>query len=281
MSEPVLKITVLSENTVGSLGGLAGEWGLSLLVETAGKKILYDTGERGNLLPNATALGVDLKGVDMLVISHGHYDHTGGIRAFLNYRGRLPVYAHPDIFAPHYKSPEKPRYIGMPYRKEELESLGADFIFTREAIEIVPGLFYGGEVPRMTGSEKNDSSLFTILEGEKVPDPFWDDISLYCVMPEGLLIIVGCAHAGLVNIIEHAKKITAINNVYGIIGGTHLGPVPAEQQEAEIAYLKEQDLHFLAANHCTGLPLIAKLAADFGRRFYFCPAGASFSFPVE
>ncbi|MFZ5647411.1 MAG: MBL fold metallo-hydrolase [Bacillota bacterium] len=149
MNIPELTITVLSENTVGSTMGLTGEWGLSLLVETAGKKILFDTGERGNLVANAKALKIDLGSVDALVVSHGHYDHTGGMAAFLNLRGRLPVYAHPGLFALHHSSPDNPRYIGIPFNRGELEKMGAEFILTKDPAEIFKGIWLSGEIPRI------------------------------------------------------------------------------------------------------------------------------------
>ncbi|MCL6448996.1 MAG: MBL fold metallo-hydrolase [Armatimonadetes bacterium] len=281
MPENGLKITVLSENTVGVTAGLTGEWGLAMLVEWAGKKILFDTGERGALVENAAALGVDLQSVDALVISHGHYDHTGGMRAFLRRRGRLPVYAHPGFFAPHYGSLPREHYIGVPFCREELASLGADFIFKREPQEIIPGLWISGEVPRKTAFEEGDSRLFCLADGKKTPDPLADDLSLYCATPEGLVVILGCAHAGLVNICEHAREVTGKNRIYGIIGGTHLGPVTDTQRDATVAYLQQLDLAFLAANHCTGLPVMARLAALFGPRFHFAPAGASFTLPLK
>ncbi|MGB9825659.1 MAG: MBL fold metallo-hydrolase, partial [Desulfofundulus sp.] len=146
----MVKITVLIENTVGLPAGLAGEWGLALLVEKAGTKVLFDTGERGNILANAAALGINLQEVDALVMSHGHYDHSGGMRDFLRLRGRLPVYIHPDFFSLHYGSLPRPHYIGVPFRQEELESLGADFIVEQEPQQIAPGLWVSGEVPRKT-----------------------------------------------------------------------------------------------------------------------------------
>lgn len=280
MDGPVVKIAVLSENTVGTTLGLCGEWGLSMLVETAGKRVLFDTGEQGCLVANADALGVDLRTVDALVLSHGHYDHTGGMRAFLRRRGRLPVYAHPDLFASHCGSLPHEHYIGVPFSAEELSSLGADFHFVRTAVEIVPGLWVSGEIPRKTVFEKGDPRLYLKKDGQKMPDPFADDMSLYCVTPQGLVIILGCAHAGLVNIVEHARAVTGMSRVYGIIGGTHLGPVSAEQQAATIAYLQQLDLQFLAANHCTGLPMAARLAGLFGSVFRFAPAGSAFALPI-
>jgi len=276
----MIKVTVLVENTVGIPAGLTGEWGLSMLIEAGGKKILFDTGESGGLANNAAALKVDLQSVDALVISHGHYDHTGGMRAFLRRRGRLPVYAHPRLFSSHYSALPREHYIGIPFCREELESLGAHFIFLQEPGEIAPGLWVSGEVPRKTAFEEGDSRLFWIESGNKLPDSVIDDVSIYCSTPEGLVIIPGCAHAGLVNIIEHARQVTGIDKVYGIIGGTHLGMVPKTQKEATIDFLKQIDLPFLAVNHCTGLPTAAGLSHIFGSRFHFAPAGATFSLPL-
>lgn len=282
MKNAFLKFAVLSENTVGVPRGLVGEWGLSIYIEVNGMKILFDTGESGGLLNNAEAMEIDLKTVDALVLSHGHYDHTGGMRSFLRRRGKLPVYAHPGLFACHCSTPKKPRYIGVPYRKELLESLGANFVFVKEPFAITPGVFISGEVPRKTVFKNPGETLFCLENGRNIlPDPFHDDMSLYCVTPAGLFIILGCAHAGLINIVEHAREVTGESRVYGIIGGTHLGPATVEQQEASINYLRELDLQFLGANHCTGLAVISRLANIFGPRFKFCPAGSIFTIPEE
>jgi len=283
LNQCLLKITVLSENTVGLSRGVTGEWGLSLLVEAGMKRILFDTGEGGNLLGNAVSLGVRLKTVDTLVMSHGHYDHSGGMRSFLRHRGRLPVFAHPDLFSSHYSSQDNPHYIGVPFCREELESLGAEFTFSREPREIAPGIWVSGEVPLKTGFEKGDHRLFRLEKNgcRTAPDPLRDDMSLYCLTPKGLVIVVGCAHAGLVNIVEHGRTVTGVEKVYGIIGGTHLGPAPVEQQEATIAFLRGLDLQFLSANHCTGLPMIARLSEVFGSRFFFGPAGTTFTLPTS
>ncbi|MGC7882683.1 MBL fold metallo-hydrolase [Desulforudis sp. 1031] len=277
-----LKITVLVENTVGVPLELVGEWGLALLMETPDAKILFDTGAQGHVVTNAALLGVDLPTVDALVLSHGHYDHTGGLKAFLQARGRLPVYAHPHLFDSHCSTVPRRRYIGVPFRWLELESLGADFVWVSEPREIAPGLWVSGEVPRRTAFEKGDARLVVWEDpqnGTAQPDPLRDDMSLYAVTPAGLVVILGCAHAGVVNIIEHAREVTGVDKVYGIIGGTHLGPVDEEQRRTTIDYLHKLNLRFLAANHCTGLPTMATLAQIFGPRFKYAPAGAAFELP--
>ncbi|MDA8335397.1 MAG: MBL fold metallo-hydrolase [Peptococcaceae bacterium] len=275
------RITVLVENTVGVAAGLIGEFGQCLLIETEGGKILFDTGGRGWLVNNALALGIDLKTVDALVMSHGHFDHSGGMQAFLRLRGRLPVYAHPDFFAPRFNAAGKNPYIGVPFCREELVSSGADFVFTQEPAEIRPGVWVSGEVPRKTDFEPGDSRLYTLRGEERMADPFRDDMSIYCVTPLGLLVVVGCAHAGLVNIIEHGREVTGLAKVYGVLGGTHLGMVPPAQQENTIAYLRNLSPQFIAANHCTGLAMIVRLASLFGPVFRFAPAGAGFTLPAE
>lgn len=276
-----IKITVLCDNTVGLPLPLAGEWGLALLVEVGDKKILFDAGGQGHVVANAATLGVDLGEVEAVVMSHGHHDHAGGLRSFLQLRGQVPVYAHPDFFSPHYTTVPWRRYIGVPYNREELESLGAEFVFTWEPREIFPLVWVSGEVPRKSGFELGDGSLFCLREGVKLPDPLRDDLSLYCVTEEGIVVIVGCAHAGLINIVEHAREVTRENRIYGIIGGTHLGMVAEEVREETIRYLEDLDLSFLAANHCTGLRVMIRLADVFGSRFHFAPVGASFSLPLE
>ncbi len=275
----MVKITVLSENTSGSIG-LIGEWGLSMVVECSEKKILFDTGMHGQMVANADFLGIDLRSLDALVLSHGHCDHTGGMRAFLGRRGRLPVHAHPDLFALHYVSLPRERYAGIPFCQKELESLGADFLFGREPREIASGLWVSGEVPRGTPFETGDSRLICFRNASKEPDPLADDMSLYCTTADGLVIILGCAHAGLVNIIRHARQVTGVERVYGIIGGTHLGAVSDAQREATLDFLKQLNLQFLAANHCTGLPVIARLATLFGSSFHFAPAGTCYTLPI-
>jgi len=276
-----LKVTVVCENTVGTPADITGEWGLALLVEVPGLAVLFDTGARGALVPNARALGIDLDRVDLAVLSHGHYDHTGGLPALLRYRRRrLPVVAHPDVFTTRFVREDGGlRHIGLPFRRVELESLGADFLLAAGPRELAPGLFVSGEVPRRLSFEKGDARL-VVPDGEREkPDPLRDDLSLYAVTRRGLVIILGCAHAGVANIVTHAREVTGVEKVHAIIGGTHLGAADPAQQDATMEYLRALDIELLAANHCTGLPTAAVLARIFRERFRFAPAGSRFTLP--
>jgi 7,8-dihydropterin-6-yl-methyl-4-(beta-D-ribofuranosyl)aminobenzene 5'-phosphate synthase len=276
-----LKVTVLVENTVGVPAGLLSEWGLSMLLDFGDEKILFDTGEQGNLVANAHTLGHDLRQINRVVLSHGHYDHTGGLLKFLLFRGKVPVYAHPDLFCGHYARKmigQENQYIGVPYCYEQILSAGAEFHWHKDPVELRPGLWLSGEIPRKTDFEKVDGRMVLVKGEQTVPDAIADDFSLFYVTEQGLVILLGCAHSGLVNIIEHAKQVTGESRVKAIIGGTHLGPADPEQQRKTINYLHGLNLSCLAPNHCTGLGMTVKLAAEFPKIFTFAAVGTTLVF---
>lgn len=273
-----MQVSILIENTVGRPLDVLGEHGLGLWVRTPEHQFLYDTGQSGALVHNAAVLGVLLREAEAVVLSHGHYDHTGGLRAALKAIGRaVPVLAHPDLFSDHRVS-EPDRFVGIPFSRTELEACGAEFRWTAEPLEIFPGVWASGTVPKTNAFERGDARMYVLEEDRRVPDPLRDDLSLYLDTPGGLVILTGCAHAGVVNITEHARSVTGRERIRAVIGGTHLTPVDADQLEKTIAYLKGLDLELLAACHCTGLPVAARLAAEFGRRFSFGSTGLTFTF---
>jgi 7,8-dihydropterin-6-yl-methyl-4-(beta-D-ribofuranosyl)aminobenzene 5'-phosphate synthase len=270
-----LKISILVENTISRPYGVFAEWGLSMLLDFGEELILFDTGQHGSLINNALTLGIDLRKITKVVLSHGHYDHTGGLLNFLKIRGNVPVYAHSDLLAGHYikDNVSDKKYIGIPFRLEQLESAGANFCWFKEPMEICPDVWLSGEVPRLTNFEKGDERLLQFNLSESIKDPIHDDLSLFYKTDKGLVVILGCAHSGLVNIIEHAKQVTGQKKVRAIIGGTHLGPVDPVQQEGTIEYLKSLDLECLAPNHCTGLPMAGRLALEFSDIFRWAATG--------
>ncbi len=279
MSE--LKVTVLVENTVGISVGLLSEWGLSMLLDFGDERILFDTGEQGSLLANAQAMGIDLKQINRVVLSHGHYDHTGGLLKFLQLHGSVPIYAHAELFVDHYGCGvhgQGNKYLGVPFRQELLESVGAEFHWCRQPLELRPGLWLSGEVPRRTAFERVDERLIQIRQGHTVQDSVPDDFSLFFVSQQGLIILLGCAHAGLVNIVEYAKQVTGEQRVRALIGGTHLGPASKEQQEKTVEYLKSLNLSCLAPNHCTGPAMSSRLASEFPHQFAWANAGHTLEF---
>ncbi len=275
-----LKITTLSENTAGQ-GNFLAEWGLSVLVEADGLRVLVDTGRSLSVVHNAESMGIDLSTVDCIVISHGHYDHTGGLRDVLRIKGEVEVIAHPDIWAAKYaKRTQQPaRYCGIPFLREELESLGARFKLVKEPVRISDQIMTTGEVPMSSGYEVIDSGLFVRESGVLHPDPLADDLALIIDTDFGLVVILGCAHRGIVNTLRHAQKLTGKELVYAAIGGTHLFRASKERLDKTVADLKEMGIQRLGVSHCTGFHASARLAQEFGDTFFLNNAGTRLTLP--
>ncbi|MFH1639592.1 MAG: MBL fold metallo-hydrolase [Chloroflexota bacterium] len=277
-----IQITTLVENTAG--GGCLAEHGLSVLLEADGKKILMDTGAGACILRNAQLRGVDLSAVDKIVISHGHYDHTGGLRDVLQVMHReVEVIAHPDMWAFKYGKREnsEPRYAGIPFNREGLESLGARFTLEREPVRITEHVMTTGEVPMVTGYEQVEGNLVVKEGNEFHPDPLADDLALVVDADFGLVVILGCAHRGIVNTLRHVRNITGKKEIYAAIGGTHLIRASEERIARTAADLKEMGVKKLGVSHCTGFYASAKLAQEFGDAFFLNNAGNHLTFPMS
>lgn len=271
------KITVLCENTVPS-PALLGEHGFSAYIETPQGNLLFDTGQGMGLVQNAIRLQKDLRQVSQLVLSHGHFDHTGGLLAFIGVHGPCDIVAHPDVLSERFRwmpvgPEEKPVSIGIPWREAYLTTRGARFRWHKEFAEIAPGVCITGEVPRQTSFETGDPKFVVRQDGQWGPDPFLDDYSLVLKTPRGLVVLLGCAHAGLINILDHVIARTGEDRIYAILGGTHLGFSPELQLESTISALKKYKVELLAVSHCTGQGPIARLASEFGKGFAFGHVG--------
>src|SRR3989338_2801214 len=240
-------LTVITENTVpAKAGGLYAEHGLSLFLDRPESKILFDPGPAGiATLNNAPRLGIDLRAADGMVLSHGHIDHTGALPGVLRVMAkRVQVYAHPDVFTDRYaKLGERMVYVGLPFKREALVGMGAAFDLSTEFREIAPGIYLSGEIARRRIFETGDTELFVKQDGEFLRDPLKDDQSLAVETAEGLALILGCCHAGIINTIDHFQARLPGNPIHTVIGGTHLEFVPAEQLRATIAVLNGLCLH--------------------------------------
>lgn len=270
------KLTILCENSVGVPFGVIGEHGFACFIETEQGNYLFDTGQGYAIAQNAQALGKDLASIRAIMISHGHYDHTGGLPEVLKFRGPLDVFGHPDMFNARVRSAEnETRFIGIPFRRSYLESLGARFRLGTDLTKVGPGVFLTGEIPRWSAFEKGDDKMSAILPGGDTihPDPIHDDLSLIIDTAKGLVIVLGCAHAGLINIIEYALEQMNRDHIHAIIGGTHLGFGSDEQFEETVKALDCYRIDLVGVSHCTGLAKAAQLQARLQDRFFFGTVG--------
>ena len=275
-----LKLTTLSENTANY--GFLAEWGLSILVEVDGLRILMDTGLSFSAVHNARLMGIDLSTIDRIMLSHGHADHTGGLREVLKIKGEVEVIAHPDIWAAKYVQRDdkaKEQYCGIPFSREELESLGARFNLAKEPIHITEHVMTTGEIPMLSSYEEIENNLF-VKEGDMLkPDKLADDLALVIDTDFGLVVILGCAHRGIVNTLRHAQNLTGKELVYAAIGGTHLFRASDERIERTIADLGEMGIQRLGVSHCTGFHASARLAQEFEDAFFLNNAGTRLTLP--
>jgi len=268
-----VRITTLSENSAQL--DFLGEWGLSILVETESCKVLLDTGQSMSAVHNADLMGIDLSTVDKIVLSHAHGDHTGGLRNVLRRVGK-PVegIAHPDIWIPKYvRFGEMNRYVGLPFLREDLESFGASFTLTRKPFKINDDIMTTGEIEMTTDYETIDDRLYSKKGSRMIPDPLADDLALIVRTGQGLALITGCAHRGIINTVRHVQKLTGGEYIHTIIGGTHLMVASPERIEKTARELKELGLQRLGVSHCTGFNASALLAREFGEVFFLNNAG--------
>ena len=279
MSREQCELTVLCENSVAGPFGLVGEHGWAIHAAVHGRSILFDTGQGQGIVTNSRLLNIDLAGLDAIVISHGHYDHTSGLPDVLGICGDIDVYCHEDCFVDRYwKKDGESREIGIRFKRVYLESLGARFRFVKKFTQIFDGIYLTGEVPGVTPFELPDPHMKVICQdGTLAQDELRDDQSMVIDSEEGLVVVLGCAHAGMVNILTHVSDHLPNRPIHTVVGGTHLGFAEPEQFEETLKALGRFGIKHLGAGHCTGLQNAARLFHHLGEKFFFSAVGTRIS----
>jgi len=276
---PGVDITVLVENMAGD-PSLLGEWGLSFLIETGKHRILFDAGGGRTLFENARALKVDLTKLDAIVVSHGHFDHTGGLEKALETSGPVDLFIHPAAFAPRYfKGRERVVREENGISRDVLRGKARGFLETSVPTLVREGVMVTGQVPRTADFEDTGVGGFIYLDPDmKTPDLVPDDQAVFFRVPEGVVVILGCAHAGVVNTARHVMKLTGAEKIYAVMGGTHLLSASPQRMQATSEAFRQMGIEKILLGHCTGVNAFAQLAGAFPGRCAWPPTGARIHF---
>lgn len=274
-----VSITTLVENSV-NIAGLRAEHGLAFLIRVGGKKVLFDTGQSQLLLENAQKMGLKLDDVDTVVLSHGHYDHTGGVEAVCRTSPGVRLYAHPSVLVPKFAAnPDgTSRFIGFaPNSVEVLRRPESRMTWTRKPTEVLPGFFVTGEIPR-TNDFEDAGGRFFLDAGCTRLDPLLDDQALYFETKNGLVVILGCAHAGVVNTLNYVHHLTGGRPFATVMGGMHLACAGPERMRATVEAFRLWTPKHIIPAHCTGTAATAQLWSAFPGSCSSCPVGTTLVF---
>ncbi len=279
LANGVTRITTLVEDTVNRRGLLA-EHGLAFHIQSGEHSVLFDTGQTGLVVYNARRLGIALEEVEWIVLSHGHYDHVGGVGAVLRIARRAKVIVHPDALLPKYgRSPGGvPRALGFGEPQlRVLRQLGDRLIQTRASVPVAERMYVTGEIDRAFSDGEGESGFFR--DGDcREPDPLWDDQALFIDLEDGIVVLLGCAHAGVVNTLACVERLTGGKRVLAVLGGLHLHSADQERIDEVIDLLRRLKPEVILPAHCTGSLATARLWTAFPEACYATGVGTEFEF---
>jgi 7,8-dihydropterin-6-yl-methyl-4-(beta-D-ribofuranosyl)aminobenzene 5'-phosphate synthase len=272
-------IDIVVDNQASSSHGLCGEHGLAVWITFARRRILFDSGQKA-LFPNAEKLGIDLGAADLLVLSHGHYDHAGGAAEVIKNTPGLRVYLHPAALDKRFSFREGNfKFIGMPETvKTALGSIPPGNVhWVTSSMTIANGVGLSGPIPRLTEYEDTGGPFYLDAEA-KISDPISDDLALWFRSDRGLVVVVGCSHAGLINTLHQVQQASGETQLHAVIGGFHLNMASELRLQHTVNALKKFAPEIIVPCHCTGDLAIKTLIKTFGEKVKPGFAGANFTF---
>lgn len=273
-------VCVVDNNAAGR--GLLAEHGLSMWITLDSSHVLFDTGQGLALPINIRQLRVPLERADAIVLSHGHYDHTGGLEHALAEAPDARVYCHPEALSLKYsmRSGARARYIGMADgTRAALTARPRLSVPCTAPTEVISGLIATGPIPRQVDFESGNGHFFRDAHATAI-DPLTDDQALFCDTAEGVVVLLGCTHAGIINTLTYIDQLTGGRPIAAIIGGMHLHEATPERVRLTVRALNEMGVKYVAPAHCTGWDACVELSHAFGPHCQPCYVGRKFTFAM-
>lgn len=256
-----LKITTLVENNPGEHKALKSEHGLSFFVEKDDFRLVFDTGQSETFLSNAKQLNIDLGQIDAVALSHGHYDHSGGFRALTEKTTQFTLYTGNGFFDEKYGvSKRTSEFLGNNFDERFLAYRDIRHQVIREEVtEIAAGVYILTGFPRIHADEIINPRFMVLREGKLQKDLFEDEIALAIDTPRGLVVLLGCSHPGMKNMLDAAQAFLK-RPIYAVLGGTHLVEAKGDSLDRSLEYLSNDSIKVIGVSHCTGKEVMERIA---------------------
>ncbi|MCI9396855.1 MAG: MBL fold metallo-hydrolase [Lachnospiraceae bacterium] len=261
-------LRTLLENNLSRNRALAAQHGLSFLVETGGRKLLFDCSAGKAARKNAEKMHVSLKDVDYVIVSHSHYDHAGGYPDMASHGVHAPLVTGPRFFEEKYaRNGDIYTYLGCGFGPELLKKKGIGHLVCEETMPLFDGCYVVGGFARTYEFEKPPARFVRLTGSGMVEDDFPDEVCLVLEDPKGLIVIAGCSHPGILNMLETVRSRFG-RPVYAVFGGSHLVEADEDRLSGMIDIIRDMGIRMAGFNHCTGDEAQERLRAAGGGTVY-------------